>query len=114
MKAKIILSIIFCLVIVPSFFSVANESPDLEKGIKLFEAKHYAEAKVIFEKLAKNHQKNARISYYLGMSHIAMHEYKKAINSLEAAIKLDGKQADYHYALGIAYNRRMHEVGIFR
>lgn len=114
MKANIILSIIFCLVIVPSFFFAANESPDLEKGIELFEAKKYAEAKAIFENLAKNHQKNARISYYLGMSHIAMSEYKKAINSLEAAIKLDGKQADYHYALGIAYNHYLHEVGILK
>lgn len=111
MKANIILSIIFCLVIVPSFFSAANESPDLEKGIELFEAKQYAEAKAIFENLAKIHKRNARISYYLGMSYIAMREYKKAINSLEEAINLDGKQADYHYALGIAYNRYLHKVG---
>ena len=79
MKAKIILSIIFCFVIVPSFFSAANESPDLEKGIKLFEAKQYAEAKDIFEDLVKMHQRNARIAYYLGMNYIATREYKKAV-----------------------------------
>ncbi|MGD9160169.1 MAG: tetratricopeptide repeat protein [Desulfobacteraceae bacterium] len=114
MKAKIILSIIFCLVIVPSFCSAANESPDLEKGIKLFKAKQYAEAKAVFENLAKIHQRNATISYYLGMSYIAMRENKKAINSLEEATNLDGKQVDYHYALGIAYNCHLHEVGIFK
>jgi tetratricopeptide (TPR) repeat protein len=113
-KTKIILSIIFCLVIVPSFSSAANESPDLEKGIELFEAKQYAEAKAIFENLVKIDQRNASIAYYLGMSYIAMNEYEKAINSLETAIKLDGKQADYHYALGIAYNRHLHEVGMLR
>ena len=114
MKTKIILSIIFCLVIVPSFFSAANESPNLEKGIKLFEAKQYAEAKAVFENLAKIHKRDATISYYLGMSYIAMHENKKAINSLEEAVNLDGKQADYYYALGVAYNYHLHEVGIFK
>ncbi len=112
MKVKIILSIIFCLVIVPSLLSAANKSPDFEKGIELFEAKQYGEAKAVFENLAKIDQRNARISYYLGMSYIAMFENKKAIKSLEAAIKLDGKQADYHYALGIAYNRHLNEVGM--
>ena len=114
MKTKIILSSIFCLVIVPSFFFAANEPPDLEKDIKLFEAKQYAEAKAIFENLAKKHQRNASISYYLGMSYIAMREYKKAINSLEEAINLDGEQADYHYALGIACKYYLSKVGTLK
>jgi len=70
-KSNIILSIIFCLAIVPSFFATANESFDLEQGIKLFDSKQYAEAKAIFEKLAKRHKRNASIAYYLGMSYIA-------------------------------------------
>lgn len=102
-----------CILFMPFIIS-AREIPDLQKGINLFEGKQYAEAKNIFENLRKTHPENALIAYNLGKCFVATYENKKAVKVLEKAVKLDGEQADYYFALGFAYSRYLNDVGMFR
>ncbi len=75
-----------------------------DKGIALFKARRYAEAKVALSSAVAADPKDARAHAYLGM---ALNNYDRdvdqAIAHLEEAVKLDPHCSRYHQWLGAVY-----------
>ena len=103
--------IIFFLLIAVSLNSVfAGSNVDLERGIKLFDAEEYAEAKKIFTDVADKHSDNPEAWYFLGRLCLIDDDFDKAIEYLKKAVKLNQKSSEYHHWLGIAYGKKIDKV----
>ncbi len=88
-------------------------SADLQPGLVMFRGKQYGEAEQFFQNFAKKNPKNAEGAFCLGRSYFHSRQVKKAVTALEKAVELDGKKAEYHYVLGLAYAAYVNEVGLF-
>jgi len=87
---------------------------ELERGIKLFEARKYAEAKEVFKSCVENDPNSATASFYLGRIYLVENDDDEAIANFERSIKLDESNSDYHLWLGRALSLRMQQVSIFK
>lgn len=91
----------------------AESGLNLQPGLDLFDGGKYPEAQAFFQKLSLGHPENATVAYYMGRSYYQSSQIKKAVESMEKAVKLDARNAEYHYLLGMAYARYINEVGMF-
>jgi len=87
---------------------------DLKPGMDYFDGKAYPEARSYFERLTHDDPGNPVIAYNLGRCYFKTGQIKNAVESLERAVALDEKNAQYHYFLGMAYASYVNEVGMFR
>lgn len=87
---------------------------ELEKGIKIFEARKYAEAKEILKSYIENDPKSSIAAFYLGRIYLVENDIEEAIASFERAIKLNESNSDYHLWLARALSLRMQQVSIFK
>ncbi len=95
-------------------FTGAAAGVDLSEGSSLLEAGKFAEAQAYFQGLLKEHSTYDSLHYYLGMVFFAQADYKKAVKSLERALKLNDESSEYNYWLGNAAVQRTMEVGILK
>ena len=109
MSILFVLFIVFC----QTAFAAGGEG-NLEKGIALFDAEKYDEAKVIFTGVVDKNSKNPEAWYYLGRICFVDDDYKKAIEWFEKAIKYDENVSNYHLWLGNAYGNEIKNVGKFK
>ena len=92
----------------------ADSSSDIETGRQLFALKKYTDAETYFNRLYEKDPHNAEVAYNLGKSAIAAGDYEKAVAALENACHRIPGNADYQFALGLAYARRVNEVSLFK
>jgi tetratricopeptide (TPR) repeat protein len=92
----------------------AGSNGNLEKGIELFHAQEYAEAKGIFTNIFDEDSKNSEACYYLGRLCFIDHDYDKAIKWFKKAVKLDNDSSEYHFWLGNAYGEEIQRVSIIK
>jgi tetratricopeptide (TPR) repeat protein len=85
-----------------SFYAFA-QSPKIEQGKSLFEAKKYDEASKIFTPIDDDSKDYAAAQYYLGRIAFEKKEYDDAADFFEEAVDANDKVADYHDWLGNTY-----------
>ena len=84
----------------------ASVTPDVERGIVLFQAQQYEASKTLLEKALGTTDKDATIHYYLCRVHFALDSYDKAIEHCKTAVQLQEDQPEYHFWLGRSYGAR--------
>ncbi len=82
--------------------SNATAQSEREQAIALFKEKKRAEAKVIFEKLLRQHPQDAEIHYYLAVISAMADDWKTAIPHAEKSVEKEPTNAEYHFGLGQA------------
>lgn len=87
MNRLLILSVALAAIIAPS-----ARGQSLDAGIKLFEAKRYAEAKAVFAPVAG---KSAEAAYYMGRIAVSENDTDKATEWFEKATKLNPNSSVY-------------------
>lgn len=92
----------------------SSESDLLEKGIKLFEAKQFSEAKAIFNSIIEKESKNAAAAFHLGRILFIERELDDSVDWLEKSVEYDPNNSDYHFWLGQAYGRKAQKANIFK
>jgi len=111
-RCEFVLSLTCFLVL--SFPIYAQPLVNLQPGLDLFDAKKYSKAQEFFQELSREHSESAAIAYHLGRSYYQSRQIKNAVESLERAVELEEKNAEYHYLLGLAYASYVIEVGMFK
>lgn len=106
--------IVLVLLVTMSSFADARQTLDLQSGLDMFDSKKYQEAQQYFHKLSDDYPKDAAVAYYLGRSYLQSRKLEDAVKSLEKAVKLDSKNAEYHYLFGLACLSYINEVSIFK
>jgi tetratricopeptide (TPR) repeat protein len=71
-------------------------------GVTLFEEKNIVAAHQFFTTFVQEQPTNAMGAFYLGRTYFAQEQFEQAIEWLDKAIVLDGRNADYHLWLGRA------------
>ena len=110
-RSAFVLSLVSFLLL--SLSAGAEPGLNLQPGLDLFDKGKYSEAQAFFQKLSLEHPESASVAYYMGRSYYQSSQIKKAVESMEEAVRLDEKNAEYHYLLGMAYARYINEVGMF-
>ncbi|GAA3779056.1 hypothetical protein GCM10022423_38720 [Flavobacterium ginsengiterrae] len=82
----------------------------MEKGEKLFQAKKYEEAQIVFEEILKSKPSDAKVIEYLG--DIASHNksWQKAVDYYKKLKKLKPSEANVYFKYGGALGMRASEV----
>lgn len=115
MKIRLKSSLLILLFLLAGKLAIANPvAPEYEKGVMLFESKHYAEAEVIFSDLAGMPLYQASASYYLGRISYHFCEYDTAITWLKNAVSLDSSNAENYLWLARSYIKKGLNASIFK
>jgi tetratricopeptide (TPR) repeat protein len=90
----------------------------INDGIALIDQAKFTEAKLLFEQILKDDDKNAEAHYQLGLI-LYNHNYKdrnvdEAVDHLEEAVDLNPKNADYQFLYGAAIGEKTQHAGIFK
>lgn len=79
---------------------------EYRNGIEAFEAKDYKKAAAAFKRVVAVAPTHAPAQYLLGASLLGLGDYKRAVKSLEAALKADPELIDAQRDLAISYARK--------
>lgn len=113
-KVRNFLLLFLILLLLTPFLIEAQTNNDTDRGIQLFEAKKFLEAKKFFESYTKNNQNSPIAPYYLGRIFLREGNYEKSIDWFKKAVKLDEKNSDYHLWLGRAYGIKAQKAGLLK
>ncbi len=108
----VILSLLILLTMSGSTAVLPDDS--LEKGIKLFNARKFPEARQMFESILKSNEKNDTAAFYVGRISLMQDDYEAAIDWLKKAVEMNPDQSDYHLWLGHAYGIKAQRASIFK
>ncbi len=114
MRSFIFIISIFTAVLILAPASFVFGQSDFEKGKSLFEEREFAKAREVFESVVKSAPENHTALYYLGRTLLIVNEVDKSIDPLEKAIELNGTNADYHFYMGIGYQRMIDRVNMLK
>lgn len=107
---KHLVRVAFVLVALP-LLARPLQAQSVDQGVKLFEARKYAEARAI---LIPHGERDASAAYYLGRIEMGNDEAGKAAEWFERAVKMNPKSAVYYDWLGRAYGTQARGASIFR
>jgi tetratricopeptide (TPR) repeat protein len=82
---------------------LAPSSGDVDAGVRLFEARRFAEARPLLERASAEHPEDAHAAEYLGRTLFEQDLLEDAARTLERAASLDPRSSWIHYWLGRAY-----------
>lgn len=102
MIKKYFFSLLLTVIVSQVAFAQQSEHP----GVALYKAGKYAEAANALQislTSDKTHKSDAGIWNYLGLSHLALQDFKSARKAFEKAVDLSPKSANYHINLGYAW-----------
>lgn len=102
MIKKYLFSLFLTVVVSQFVFAQQSEHP----GVALYKAGKYAEAANALQislTSDKTHRSDAGIWNYLGLSHLALQDFKSARKAFEKAVDLSPTTANYHINLGYAW-----------
>lgn len=113
MKLRLIVwPIIFALSRVVVAANATQE--DFQLGLGFFNAAEYVEAHAVFDQLKGRMQASGQFNYYYGLSLLKTDDSERAIAVMKRAIAIEPGNAEYRYALGLAYASRMSESSLLR
>lgn len=84
------------------FFTSAYAGDSVTVGVTLFEEKNFIASQRFFAAFVQEQPTNAVGAFYLGRTYFAQEQFEQAIEWLDKAVLLDGRNADYHLWLGRA------------
>jgi Tfp pilus assembly protein PilF len=84
----------------------AQSNPALDRGIRHFEAREFAEAKRVLLPFAEQNPRHARAAFYVGQIFRQEGEVDRGIEWLERAVRLEPTSSDYHLNLAGAYGEK--------
>ncbi len=84
------------------FLTSAYAADNVTVGVTLFEEKNFMAAQQFFTTFVQEQPTNAVGAFYLGRISFAQEQFEQAIEWLDKAVLLDGRNADYHLWLGRA------------
>ena len=87
---------------------------NFEKGEKLFQAKKYDEAQILFEEVLKTKPSDAKAIEYLGDIASYKKSWQKAIEYYKKLKELKPSEANYYFKYGGALGMRASEVNKFK
>lgn len=87
---------------------------EFRQGVAYFEAAEYASALATLKPLTSGLKSDPEFHYYYGLGLLKTDQPQPAIEALERAIDLEPRNADYRFALGLAYAARMSELSLLR
>lgn len=102
--------LLLTLTILPA---LAADQATRDEVNRLFQARKWAEAQAIMEKVTVAEPDNARAWHTLGLTHLARQDAGKAVTVLEKAIQLDPSQSEFHLQLGHAHGLAALKAGLF-
>lgn len=111
-RKEYILLILFVVMLSSSLGAGMND--ELKKGIQLFEARNFPEAKDFFESFAKKNPTNPTAAVYLGRIFLIEGDYDEAIDWFKKAVELNINSSEYHLWLGRAYGYKAERASIFK
>jgi tetratricopeptide (TPR) repeat protein len=82
---------------------VGRAADDVTAGIQLFDNGQWIEAERFLTTFIEQHPTDAVAAFYLGRSYFNQEHYEEAVQWLERAVLLDGRNSDYHLWLGRVY-----------
>jgi tetratricopeptide (TPR) repeat protein len=82
---------------------VGHTADDATAGIQLFDNEQWTESERFFATFIEQHPTDAAAAFYLGRSHFSQEHYEEAVQWLERAVLLAGRNSEYHLWLGRAY-----------
>ena len=100
----------FVLVALP-LLAPPLQAQSVEQGVKLFDARKYADARAI---LLPYGERDASAAYHLGRIEMGNDDAGKAAEWFERAVKMNPKSAVYYDWLGRAYGTQARSASIFR
>lgn len=107
---KHLVRVAFVLVALP-LLALPLHAQSVEQGVKLFDARKYAEARAI---LLPHGERDASAAYHLGRIEMGNDDAGKAAEWFERAVKMNPKSAVYYDWLGRAYGTQARGASIFR
>jgi tetratricopeptide (TPR) repeat protein len=93
--------------------TLADENPDLERAIQLFEQEQHKDALDILEKLVEQEPNNPIVALYLGRIALREQRHDEAIGWLEKATELGERTSNSQLWLGHAYLGKLQTVSFF-
>jgi len=111
-KKGFIFLVLFAVMLPLNIRAGMNEA--LEKGIQLFEAEKFPEAKEFFESFAEKSPENPTASVYLGRIFLIEGDYNTSIDWFKKAVELDENNSEYHLWLGRAYGQKAQRSSVFK
>ncbi len=94
-----------------TLFAASLRAQSVEEGIRLFNAKKFAEARVA---LLPHGQTDASAAYYLGRIDLENDDADKAVEWFEGAVRMNPKSAVYYDWLGRVYGTQAQHASKFR
>ncbi|MCK5147364.1 tetratricopeptide repeat protein [bacterium] len=112
---KTVTKLLFLCLCICSIHTVwADDTVLLSKGIGLFNAEDYENARKVFNESIKSDKKCHEARYYLGRIAFIEEDYKKALKCFEKSIDVKDDVANYHYWLAMASGQRAGNAGILK
>jgi tetratricopeptide (TPR) repeat protein len=102
------------LILICSLAGPAAFATDLEQALRDFGTGRYPAALEQLAALAKQHQNDANISYYLARSQYHAGQFEQASTTLETLIENHPEHVEAHYLMGSVQVARVGNVNIFR
>lgn len=96
------MTFIRCFFLLGLFLMPVSADNNVTVGVTLLEEKNFMAAQQFFTTFVQEHPTNAVGAFYLGRTYFAQEQFEQAIEWLDKAVLLDGRNADYHLWLGRA------------
>ncbi|HYW06283.1 MAG TPA: tetratricopeptide repeat protein, partial [Longimicrobium sp.] len=93
----------FTFALLVALAAPAAAQDPIARGVRLLEQRQYPAARRALEPYVQSHPRDARAAHYLARVHLEERNPDAAIELLERAVALDGRQSVYHLHLGNAY-----------
>lgn len=95
-------------------FAANSAQEDFPRGLGFFNAAEYVDAHAVFDQLKGGMKASGQFNYYYGLSLLKTDNSEQAITAMKRAIAIEPGNANYRYALGLAYASRMSELSLLR
>lgn len=108
--AILILSVAFWfLVLQPDQQKNAKQAEELlVSGINLYNEKKYDQAIETLQRIPSGSLHESKARYYQGSAHMMLKNFESAVENLDQALALNGKDSSVLYALGVVYYKLGH------
>jgi superkiller protein 3 len=110
----IVRAVLASALVIVSMVSLAAAQSMLDRGISLEKQGKYAEAQKVYEDILAKNDNDAAAHFRLGLIHLRNRKLDQAMQQLERAVALDGKQAEYHFQLAGVYREAAQNASVIK
>lgn len=95
-------------------FGISEENEILKNANGLIKVQDFRKAEKLLNPYLKENPKSHEAMYYMAQIKLSENNYDDAIELMEKAVALDGKNSEYFVLLGGAYGTKVQNVSIFK